>query len=210
MIIANWKMNMTLAEAKLFLQRFHPKKDCAICAPFTLLQFLHEQKNPHIKIGAQNLFYEQKGAYTGEISPVMIKEFAEYVIIGHSERRKLFHDTEEIVEKKLKAAVSAGLIPILCISSLEQLPSDACDTLYVAYEPVASIGTGNAADPKEINVILKKIRAIVNAKNLVLLYGGSVTSMNAKEYLEQPEINGLLVGGASLNPDELLKIIQAQ
>ncbi len=210
MIIANWKMNMTAKEAKLFVQRFHPKKECVICAPFTLLPFLHELKNPHIKIGAQNMFYEQKGAFTGEISPAMIKEFAEYVIIGHSERRKWFHETDEIVEKKLRAAIAANLTPILCVSSLEQLPSDSFDTLHIAYEPITSIGTGNPADPHEVNVILKKIRAIVNVKNLILLYGGSVNSSNAKQYLQQPEVNGLLVGNASLNPEEFTKIIQEQ
>ena len=212
MIIANWKMNMITVDARLFLQKFQPKKDCVICAPFTLLPILYEQQNSHIKTGAQNMFYEQKGAYTGEISPAMIKEYAEYVIIGHSERRKLFQETEEIIHKKLCAAHTIGLIPILCVSNINQLVSLNTlifNTLYIAYEPVESIGTGNATNPQTINTILKKIRTVSekNAKKIFFLYGGSVTSKNAKEYLQQPEINGLLIGGASLNPEEFEKIV---
>ncbi|MFA6888154.1 MAG: triose-phosphate isomerase [Candidatus Woesearchaeota archaeon] len=215
MIIANWKMNMTAASTRLFLEKFNPQKECIICAPYTILPLLHNQNNPNIKIGAQNLFYEPNGAYTGEISPAMIKEYAEYVIIGHNERRKIFNETDEIIHKKLRAAQTYKLIPILCINYINQLNSLntlTFDILYIAYEPIESIGTGNATDPNIINTILKKIRTITekNAKRLFLLYGGSITSTNAKSYLQQPEINGLLVGNTSLNPEEFEKIILEQ
>ena len=183
---------------------------------------------------AQNLYFEPKGAYTGEISPLMIADLCEFVIIGHSERRQYFHENGEIVNKKVKAALTVGLKPILCIGErleeneagrteevvTEQLKSSLAgiavpDDLVVAYEPVWAIGTGKAATGEQANSTIGFIRHTISqlfskptAQDMRILYGGSVTAANSAEFMQQPEIDGALVGGASLKADEFLSIVK--
>jgi len=196
LIVANWKMNpATLEEAKLLFNRV---KDTGaiICPPFVYLSALKAN-------GAQDCFWEGGGAYTGEISPSMLKNMGvEYVIVGHSERRKYFKETNEMIEKKLQAALGAGLKPILCIDKISQLPADLDKEVIVAYEPLFAIGTGKACSPEKA----KKMRDSI--KHTTVLYGGSVNSQNAKDYIYQAGFQGLLVGGASLNPKEFIDIVK--
>jgi triosephosphate isomerase len=186
-----------------------------------------------IKLGAQNLFFEEKGAYTGEISSMMVAELCEYVIIGHSERRQHFHETGDVVNKKIMATLKAGLTPILCIGErleeneagrteevvAEQLNSSLAgvedlDGLAIAYEPVWAIGTGKPATGEQANGTIAFIRRNIAkaygekvAQEMRILYGGSVSSANAAEFMQQPEIDGALVGGASLKANEFLSIV---
>lgn len=256
LIIANWKMNMTVVKAVSFVHRFRDlvqfsNATVVLCAPFTALSSLRYEinkgtagfnvqlKHP-LFLGAQNIFYLPEGAYTGEISPAMIKELADYVLIGHSERRGLFHETDEDSHNKLLASHSVGLTPILCVGTfvgqkeglvshfiekdLEQqlktclngLRFDAKQKLVIAYEPPHAIGTGVAADPQRINHICYFIRRQLDqmfgatvAAETKLLYGGSVTSKNAKEFLSHKEIDGLLVGAASLDVEEFARIVKS-
>ena len=232
LIVGNWKMNPeSLKEAqKLFNSIKSGKSEFIVCPPFVYLSSLKG------KLGAQNCFYEDKGAYTGEISASMLKNLGcEYVIIGHSERRQYFKENNEIVNKKIKKALSLGLKPILCIGETEkereeektdQIIKDeiiyglegipASKAPIIAYEPIWAIGTGNACDVEEAQRMGLLIRKIVSktynlsvSKNLCLLYGGSVNSSNASSYLKEAGFNGLLVGGASLKADEFNKIINA-
>ncbi len=200
LIVANWKMNpATLGEAKILFGRV---KDTGaiICPPHVYLAVLGAN-------GAQDCFWENPptggGAYTGEISPVMLKNLGvEYVIIGHSERRKCLKETNEMIEKKLKAALGAGLKPILCIDKISQLPADLDKGVIIVYEPLFAIGTGKACSPEKA----KKMRDFI--KHTAVLYGGSVNSQNAKDYICQAGFQGLLVGGASLNPKEFIDIVK--
>lgn len=236
LIVANWKMNpQTLAEArKIFNSVKRGIKnikgvEVVFCPPFPYLSF--------IKSGAQNMFYEEKGAYTGEISPLMLKDLGiKYVILGHSERRKYFGETDQMINKKIKAAIKAGLRPIFCIGEsleerertettriiesqikegLQKITRKEMRKMIIAYEPVWAIGTGIACDVREAQTMSLFIRKIIAqlygrivARNLPILYGGSVTSENAPGYIKEAKMNGLLVGGASLNPDEFIKIIK--
>jgi len=244
LVIANWKCNhVTLKEAKkLFNSIVRGIKkikgvEVVICPPFVYLQSLNPKPytlNP--KIGAQNCFWEEKGPFTGEISPKMLKNLGcEYVIVGHSERERYFGETDEMTNKKIKAAISAGLKPILCIgetekelgskkyelgkvkkylkkqlennlkgipNSLFQIP----DSLIVAYEPVWAVGTGKPcgiSEAREANLFIKGI-----IKNVPILYGGSVNSENAAGYIKEAKFDGLLIGGASLNPKEFVEIVK--
>ena len=256
LIVANWKMNMTVVKAVSFVHRFRElvqisNSTVVLCAPFTALSSLRYEitkgttgfsvnlKHP-LFLGAQNIFYLPEGAYTGEISPAMIKELADYVLIGHSERRSVFHETDEDAHHKLLAAFSVGLTPILCVGTfvgqkegiissfvekdLEQqlktcltgLRFDAKQKLIISYEPPQAIGTGNAADSQRINHICYFIRRQLDqmfgatvAAETKLLYGGSVTSKNAKEFLSHKEIDGLLVGAASLDVEEFARIVKS-
>ncbi|MFH1575698.1 MAG: triose-phosphate isomerase [Candidatus Nealsonbacteria bacterium] len=196
LIVANWKCNpATLKEAE---NLFNEVKNtgAVICPPHIYLGVLGAN-------GAQDVFWEDGGAYTGEISPSMLKNLGvEYVIVGHSERRKYFKETNEIVNKKLKAAMSCGLKPILCIDKISQLPSALNKEVIVAYEPLFAIGTGK---PCSI-AMAKKMRDLI--KHPFVLYGGSVNSKNAKDYIYQAGFQGLLVGGASLNPKEFIDIVK--
>ena len=184
-------------------------------------------------MGAQNIFFAEKGAYTGEISPLMIADLCEFVIIGHSERRQYFNETGEIVNKKIVAALKVGLKPILCVGErleeneagrteevvTEQLRSslvgiDSPNGLIIAYEPVWAIGTGRAATSEQANETISLIRRNISklyggkiAREMRILYGGSVTAANATEFMRQPEIDGALVGGASLKATEILSIV---
>jgi triosephosphate isomerase len=238
LIVANWKCNpTTLAEAKLLFESVKrgiknlKNVEVVICPPFIYLSNLLTPKPYTLlypKLGAQDCFWEEKGAFTGEISPLMLKNLGcEYIIIGHSERRKL-GETDEMINKKLKSALKAKLKPILCIgetleerkkgktfivlknqlkkalinSSTHQLIN-----LILAYEPVWAIGTGKPcgiSEAKEANLFIKKI-----VKNIPLLYGGSINSKIAKDYIQEANFQGLLVGSASLNPKEFIKIIKS-
>ncbi|OGZ18790.1 MAG: triose-phosphate isomerase [Candidatus Nealsonbacteria bacterium RBG_13_42_11] len=205
LIIANWKCHpTTLIEAKgLFNSVKKGIKDLknveiVICPPFVFLPFLKS------KIGSQDCFWGESGAFTGEISPKMLKNLGcEYVIIGHSERRRYQKETDEIINKKLKAAISSGLKPILCIESLAQLKKGLkgiAKKVIIAYEPVFAIGTGKPCSPEKARKMRKAI------KYPVVLYGGSVNSQNAVNYIKEAGFQGLLVGGASLNPKEFIAL----
>jgi len=254
LIVANWKMNpITLAEVKnLFNSVKNGIKNIknakvVICPPFVYLSNIQYLKS-NIKLGAQDCFWEEKGAFTGEISPLTLKNLGcEYVIIGHSERRKL-GETDEMINKKIKAALSAKLKPILCIGETgeerkqgktfkvlkNQLKNDLkylisniyyLKSLIIAYEPVWAIGTGNSCEPREakkVYLFLRKIshqlinsRASYNSEGICsgsankLLYGGSVNSENAASYIQEANFQGLLVGGASLNAQEFIKIVKS-
>jgi len=240
-IASNWKMNTTVDEATELVNTMLCELDTivnvdkVICPPFISLAAVRELiKGSSIKLGAQNMYFEEKGAYTGEISPIMIVDLCELVIIGHSERRHYFNETGEVVNKKVQAALKFGLKPILCIGErleeneagrtkevvTEQLKSslakiDNIGELIIAYEPVWAIGTGQAATGEQANATSGFIRRTIAqkygreiAQDLRILYGGSVTADNAAEFMRQPEIDGALVGGASLKADQFLNIVR--
>ena len=241
---ANWKMNKNIKEATKFINGFvetiHESslqksstltnKEIIICASFTLLPVLHElNKNHNYKIGAQNMFHEEQGAYTGEISPLHLKDVGcEYVIIGHSERRQYFGETNEIINIKIQSALKHNLIPIFCVGEtlaqrennetkkiittqiqegLKDIKLTTNDQrLVIAYEPIWAIGTGKVATAEQAQEVHALIHALTN-KNTSILYGGSVKPDNVKELMAQPDINGALVGGASLEIESFAKII---
>ncbi len=240
MIAGNWKMNTTVSEAAELVRAMQDELDKianvdkVICPPFVSLAAVRELiKGSSIKLGAQNLFFAEKGAYTGEISPLMVADLCEFVIIGHSERRQYFNETGEIVNKKIVAALKVGLKPILCIGErLEeneagrtegvvtgQLGSsltgiDYINGLIIAYEPIWAIGTGRAATGEQANETVSLIRRNIArlysdeiAQDIRILYGGSVTAANTTEFMKQSEIDGALVGGASLKAAEFLSIV---
>lgn len=199
LIVANWKMNpATLEEAKNLYDQIK-NTGAIICPPFVYLSALRAN-------GAQDCFWENVGAYTGEISPAMLKNAGvEYVILGHSERRRYQIETDEMIEKKLKASLAAGLKPILCIDKINQLPKDVQDGFIVAYEPLFAIGTGKPCPPEEAERTRLDIKGKVDVS---ILYGGSVNSQNARDYIKQAGFDGLLVGGASLKPQEFIDIVR--
>jgi len=241
MIAGNWKMNTTVSEAVKLVNELLQGVDAidnvekVLCPPFISLVAVGELiKGSSIKLGAQNLYFAEKGAYTGEISPLMLTELCEFVIIGHSERRQYFNETDEIINKKVQAALKVGLTPILCIGErleqneagltaevvTRQLKSalvgiEHLNKMIIAYEPVWAIGTGKAATGEQANETIGLIRRTISklygervAEDLRLLYGGSVTADNATEFMQQPEIDGALVGGASLKADQFLSIVR--
>lgn len=241
MIAGNWKMNTTVPEAVALVNDLQTEisgisgVDVVVCPPFVSLAAVKEAlSGTLIKLGAQNLFYEEKGAYTGEVSPLMVAGLCQYCIIGHSERRQYFGETGEIVNKKINAALKVGLKPILCIGEVledneagrtaevvtGQLQSslagiEISTDFIVAYEPVWAIGTGRAAHGEQVNETAALIRSTLAglssqeiAGQVRILYGGSVTAENIAEFQEQPEIDGALVGGASLKPDQFISIIR--
>jgi triosephosphate isomerase len=239
-IAANWKMNKKIDEAQAFLDEFIPlvwnerDVDIVIAPPFTALYTMANLlKITKIGLAAQDLFYEDKGAYTGEISPVMITDIGcSYVIIGHSERRIYFGETNEIVNKKIRAARRHGLEVIFCIGESlserdagmtsdvlkrqinEGLRDVSSDSLIIAYEPVWAIGTGKTATPDQAQVAHEAIRKTLSrlygepAKALRILYGGSVTPENAGILMACPDVDGALVGGASLKADSFAGIVK--
>ena len=240
MIAGNWKMNTTVSEATALVRAMLVGLDKidniekVICPPFVSLATVKELlKGTSVQLGAQNLFYAEKGAHTGEISPLMVADLCEFVIIGHSERRQYFNETGEIVNRKITTAFKAGLKPILCVGErleeneagktaevvtgqLESSLADiaAVDGLVIAYEPIWAIGTGRAATGEQSNEIISLIRQCISrlyddkvSRDMRILYGGSVTAANATEFMRQPEIDGALVGGASLKADEFLSIV---
>jgi len=240
-IAGNWKMNTTVAEAAELVKAMKEKLhhiagvEKVLCPPFVSLTTVRELiKGTSIKLGAQNMYFERSGAYTGEISPPMLAGLCEFVILGHSERRGYFGESDQLVNKKVKAALGAGLIPIVCVGeSLEQ--NNASETIAVitrqvkaafdgiasprgtviAYEPIWAIGTGKAATGDQANATIKVIRDTVAqiygdsvAKAIRIQYGGSVNSANVAEFVKQPEIDGALVGGASLKAPDFLGIVE--
>lgn len=241
MIAGNWKMFNTVEEAKAFFDEFLPKAgalsaEVVICPTYTALGAAAEKlKGTEVKLGAQNMHWEDQGAFTGEISPRMLREIpCDYVILGHSERRQYFAETDEGVNKKVKAALAHGLLPVICVGeSLEQrekgvtmewvlgqvekglvdLDAEQVSKLVFAYEPIWAIGTGKTAssgDAQEvIGALRQKIRELYNdqvAQKVRILYGGSVKPENIVELMAQPDIDGALVGGASLKPESFYKI----
>lgn len=245
LIAGNWKMFNTISESlELTRKILYGVKnvnalDIVICPVFTALSRVYELiKDSNIKLGAQDTHWEMKGAFTGEVSPVMLRDVGcEYVIIGHSERREYFGETNETVNKKIKSAIKCGLKPIVCVGEkleerengitekildtqitegLKELTLDDIKNVIIAYEPVWAIGTGKTATPEIANntqkFIRNKIAEIFDknvAENIRILYGGSVKPENAKSLLEQEHIDGALVGGASLDAGSFIKIIEA-
>ena len=242
-IAGNWKMFKTVGEATQFAQEIKGKAEVAgvesvICAPFTALPSLIEAvKGTSIKVGAQNLHYEDNGAYTGEISGVMLKDLGvDYVIIGHSERRAYFAESDEIVNKKVHAAFKHGLTPIVCVGEkLEEREADQTKSVckvqteaafaglsaeqaaqvVVAYEPIWAIGTGKSSTAEDANEVIGYIRGVIAgqfgaevASKVRIQYGGSVKPANVTEYMSQPEIDGALVGGASLEPASYIQLVE--
>lgn len=242
LIVANWKMNMTLPELRNYVNVIKSalipsEREVAIAPPYTLLlPLFHMVEGSNIKIAAQNMYYEEKGAFTGEISPKhLLDAHVDYVIIGHSERRKIFGETDALIAKKLKTALSYNLIPIFCVgetlderntdktfdiivsqieNGLSLLTPQEIQNIVFAYEPVWAIGTGLNAYPAQAQEVHLFIKDLIQKKyfktsiqNVKILYGGSVTPDNASDLMSMPDINGLLVGGASLNPEKFLGII---
>jgi triosephosphate isomerase len=240
-IAGNWKMNTTVAEAaelvKAMKEKLHQIAgvEKVLCPPFISLTTIKELiKGTSIKLGAQNMYFERSGAYTGEVSPAMLTGLCEFVILGHSERRGYFGETDQLVNKKVKAALGVGLTPIVCVGeSLEQ--NNAGETVSVitrqvkaafdgiaspkgtviAYEPIWAIGTGKSASGEQANAVIKVIRGNVAqiygdsvAQAMRIQYGGSVNNANIAEFIKQPEIDGALVGGASLKAAEFLGIVE--
>ncbi len=243
---ANWKMNLSLSEASGLLNRIKGAKidfnmvDVLVAPPFTTMRLATELlSGTDILIGGQNMHWEAEGAFTGEISPLMLKEAGcSHVILGHSERRKLFFETSEIIDRKVDAAIKAGLIPIVCIgetlkereekktfdiirAQLNESLKINCqrgnlpENVILAYEPVWAIGTGKTATPEEAQKVHLFVRRWLKenfdhdtGEAIRILYGGSVRPDNIKEIMLQPDIDGALIGGASLNADSFLSIIQ--
>jgi triosephosphate isomerase (TIM) len=244
-IAGNWKMNQTVVSARELITQMLPglvdlnSIDRVICPPFMdLVPAAALLKDTDVKLGAQNMFWEDAGAYTGEVSPLMVKEFCDYVIIGHSERRSYFGETNATVNKKMKAALSHGILPILCIGEtleekeanktaeviitqihggLYEISRDSLEKVVIAYEPVWAIGTGRAASGEEANAVvnviirptLAELYGEIAAQEMRVLYGGSVSSKNAGEFFGQADIDGALIGGASLKAEEFVNIAKS-
>ena len=241
MIAGNWKMNTTLAEASALVTEMRQGLERiegverVLCPPFVSLALVKELlQGSSIKLGAQNMHFEEKGAYTGEVSPPMLSGICEYVILGHSERRQYFGETDDVVNKKVKAALAAAITPILCVGErLEEKEADRTEEvvirqvsgalqgiespqgMVIAYEPIWAIGTGRAATGEGANTTIAIIRNTISqrysegiAQSIRILYGGSVTATNIAEFIGQPEIDGALVGGASLKATEFLSIVE--
>ena len=244
-IAGNWKMNNGRAEARDLirgvLEKTAPIKKTTIMVapPFTCLETASELlKGSRIDLGAQNVFWEDKGAFTGEISPLMLRDVGcKYVIIGHSERRQYFHETDQSVNRKIGAALKHGLLPVICVGEtlsqresgsalkvveeqirqcLESFSSEQAGSFTIAYEPVWAIGTGRAATAKDAVEVHTHIRSILAqvfgadcAQKVRIQYGGSVTAENIEVFIRESEIDGALVGGACLKADSFAKIIAA-
>ncbi|MCL4279706.1 MAG: triose-phosphate isomerase [Ignavibacteriaceae bacterium] len=242
-IAGNWKMNMDMHQSQKLVSEIinglgkDNRAEVIICPPFTSLNEVSSLlKGTQIKLGAQNMFYEESGAFTGEISADMLKSVdCEFVIIGHSERRVIFNESDELINKKIKTALTKGLKPIFCIGELlgqreknetmkvvtqqiekglEGISSEQMKNIIIAYEPVWAIGTGKTATPQQAQEVHSFIRDLIAkkfstsvAENLIIQYGGSVKSENSGELLSQKDIDGALVGGACLKADSFLGII---
>lgn len=244
-VAGNWKMNKNVAETRELLSALSSGLNTVrgvervVCPPFTSLMVASEAlTGTEIGVGAQNLYWEEKGAFTGEIAPGMVKELCGYVILGHSERRAYFGETNETVNKKLLAAQKFGLTPIVCVGEtlaqyeagetqqvvasqtregLKGVSPEFASQIVVAYEPVWAIGTGKASSAENaqavhgdmIRPVLAELFGYETAQAIRILYGGSVTAANAAEFFSQPDIDGALVGGASLKPEEFISIAKA-
>ena len=244
-VAGNWKMNKTVAESRELVSKMSSplgeivSVEKVLCPPFISLMAVSAMlEGTDIGLGAQNMHWEEKGAFTGEVAPVMVKEFCNYVIIGHSERRAYFGETDESVNRKLRAAIKVELTPIVCVGeTLDQyesgqtsevvrrqisvglagIDSALAPRIVVAYEPVWAIGTGKASSRENANSVhqqvirpaLTDLFGVENAAAIRILYGGSVTAANASEFFTYVDIDGALVGGASLKPDEFVAITKA-
>lgn len=244
-IAGNWKMNKTLSEANQFVEEVAAKApsnehvEVIVCAPFPFLASLAEKaKGSSVKIGAQNMHYEDNGAFTGEVSPVMLNDLGvTHVVIGHSERREYFAETSETVNKKTHAAFSHDLTPIVCVGetleqreanetmnhvesqvrkALEGLSDEQVADTIIAYEPIWAIGTGKTATSDQANEVCTHIRNVIKdvtsnetAEKVIIQYGGSVKPANVDELLAKSDIDGALVGGASLETASFLKLVEA-
>ena len=238
-IAGNWKMNMLPNEAISFIEEIEPmvkdtKNEVIICVPFTDFFYANNMaQGTNIQVGVQNMHYEDKGAYTGEISAPMLKSVnCKYVIIGHSERRQYFNETDETVNKKVKKALEYGLTPIVCVGEtleekeagktieiitsqiekgLVDLKASDLDKIVIAYEPIWAIGTGKTATSEDaqnaIKAIREKIKSLFNTDDISILYGGSVKGSNAKELFAMKDIDGGLVGVASLEAKSFAEIV---
>lgn len=242
-IAGNWKMNNTIAAAEKLITELKPlvkdaKAEVVICVPYTAIQKAAElTKGSNIKVGAENVAWADKGAFTGEISAEMLKEVgAEYVIIGHSERRQMFGETDETVNKRTVQALKNGLKPIVCVGetlseretgktesvvkrqtegAFNGLTADDMKDVIIAYEPVWAIGTGKTATAEQANETIKYIRSVVcdifgekTANELRIQYGGSMNPANASSLMAQPDIDGGLIGGASLKAEDFSKVVK--
>ena len=240
-IAGNWKMNTTLSEATSLVTEMREGLDRVggtekiLCPPFISLAAVKELiTGSSIGLGAQNMYFEGKGAYTGEVSPPMLTGLCDFVILGHSERRQYFHEGDDLINKKVKAALEAGLKPILCVGErLEENEAGktrevvtgqlrgalsgigSLEGLVVAYEPIWAIGTGRASTPELANETIGIIRGTLSelygeevAQGVRIQYGGSVTAENIAGFIAEPEIDGALVGGASLKAGEFLSIVE--
>jgi len=244
-VAGNWKMNITTSEAEALIQGLKNNVsdvsgvDMAVCPPFPYLKLVAEWlKGSAIKVGAQNMYFESKGAFTGEVAPEMLLDVGcHYVILGHSERRHVFMEKDEGINKKVKKAIETGLNPILCVGELLEereagktndvvesqikggladISTGEMDQVTIAYEPVWAIGTGKTATPEQAQAVHRFIREWISenydadiAEKTRIQYGGSVKPGNAKELMDQPDIDGALVGGASLKADDFAAIIKA-
>ncbi len=244
-VAGNWKMHNTVDQATVLVKKLLPGLDeiqsvnSIICPPFTALAPIKDLlANTSIHLGAQDIYWEGQGAFTGEISPGMAAELVEYVILGHSERRTEFNDTDEVVNRKILAALRVGLKPIFCVgetlrenedgqtgqvisrqirNGLKGVDGDQMGEIMIAYEPIWAIGTGKAATPEGANQVIKEyirgelaqITSVNIAEQMPILYGGSVKPGNARDFFQQPDIDGALVGGASLKADDFIQITAA-
>ncbi len=241
-IAGNWKMYKTMPEAVEACRRLEEMvedsaAEVVVCAPFTTLSALSALGLAKVKIGAQNMYFAEEGAFTGEVSPLMLTDVGvQYVIIGHSERREIFGETDELVNKKVRAALEHELTPILCVGeTLEQrkdgqtetlvdgqirlafsgVAPEAAPTVVVAYEPIWAIGTGETATAEQAEEVIATIRATLTqlygaeiAEAIRIQYGGSVKPANISELMAKPNIDGALVGGASLKPEDFAAIVR--
>lgn len=245
-IAGNWKMHTDLAEATILVEGIKAalaegevSREVVVCPPFTGLSTVADLiEDTDVRLGAQNMYFEPKGAFTGEVSPLMLTDVGcHYVILGHSERREYFSESDALINQKIKAAFQYDLIPILCVgeslaqreanetqsfidsqltAGLEGLTAEQVSQMVIAYEPIWAIGTGKTATAEQAGEVCTAIRAKVaalfdaaTAEALRIQYGGSVKGSNAKEILSQPDIDGALVGGASLKADDFMDIIKA-
>ncbi|MDH4112338.1 MAG: triose-phosphate isomerase [Actinomycetota bacterium] len=247
-IAANWKMHKTHLEAIQAVQKLSylldvrdaERVEIVICPPFTALRsvetLLDSDKLPY-ELGAQNVWFDERGAFTGEVSPLMLRALrVRYVIVGHSERRQSFGEDDQVVNKKVRAVLKAGMTPILCVGEtleereadgteskvsqqirrgFDQVPAEQAATMVVAYEPIWAIGTGRNADAADAGRVIELIRATLAdryddsvANSVRAQYGGSVKPGNIREFMAHPEIDGALVGGASLDPEDLALIVK--
>jgi triosephosphate isomerase len=241
-IAGNWKMNKTIKEAVEFVNEIKNKVEdtdveVVLCAPATMLKDMKEAaKGTNVKIGAQNMHFEESGAFTGEIAPAMLKEIdVDYVIIGHSERRQYFAETNETVNKKVLKALEVAIRPIMCcgetleeretgkmedvvkeqiVAGLKDVSADRLQDVVVAYEPIWAIGTGVTASSEQANDAIAFIRGLVKelyneevSEQLQIQYGGSVKPANVEEIMNQSDIDGALVGGASLKTDSFMDLV---
>ena len=241
-IAGNWKMNNTISDSLALIEEIKKHKlnenvEAVVCVPFTSLSEVKKAiESTNIKLGAQNLHWEENGAYTGEISPLMLKEIGiDYCIIGHSERRQYFNETDETVNKKIKTALKHNIKPIVCVGetleereagreeeivkeqvlkAFEDIDIKDVENIVIAYEPIWAIGTGKTASSEDANQMCKFIRSIIKRKyeektgeNIRIQYGGSVKPNTIKELMEKEDVDGALVGGASLVAEDFVKLV---